>query len=443
MDWTHLAAQPHTPDPERLRSAWDHLNARFRSGEIGFFSAPIDESISHLNDSRDLATSLRASGKFKNCLFLGIGGSALGPISLLQALTCEIPDSAPKMHFMENPDGAHWKQTLRALDPDTTLVCVVTKSGTTFETLALFLLTLDWLGQSRWKTHIVAISDPAQGDLTRFSREQGIPLLPIAPSVGGRFSIFTPVGLFAAELCGISGKDFLNGAAQVRAHTEKTPPERNPHFLVASHLLSQYPKRSVHVCMPYSSQLRSVSQWWVQLWGESLGKDGKGFTPVQAVGAIDQHSILQLLRDGPDDKVTCFIKIDRPRETLKIPRLSGAQIRLPPAFFALEGCDLHALLNTECSATSLVLTRRSRPNWTLALDELNARSLGALYFSQALMTAFIGTLWEINPFDQPGVEEGKIYIREALERMRNEGLDQAKAQDQPNAADRLRYRSDQ
>jgi glucose-6-phosphate isomerase len=159
----------------------------------------------------------------------------------------------------------------------------------------------------------------------------------------------------------------------------------------------------------------------VQLWGESLGKDGKGFTPVAAVGATDQHSILQLLRDGPDDKVTFFLTVDHVDDEVKIPRgpsLPGGKVY--PAFKLLEGHTLNELLQTEYRATSRVLTNQRRPNMTLLMDRLDERSLGALYFAFATLTAFTGTLWEVNPFDQPGVEEGKVYIREAFSEPKQE-----------------------
>jgi glucose-6-phosphate isomerase len=153
----------------------------------------------------------------------------------------------------------------------------------------------------------------------------------------------------------------------------------------------------------------------VQLWGESLGKNGKGFTPLSAVGATDQHSILQLLRDGPDDKITFFITVDQVDDEVKIPKSPITPDRKNySAFRILEGHSLQELLNIEYRATSLVLTKQARPHITLGLDRLDERSLGALYFTLSTLTAFTGTLWKINPFDQPGVEEGKIYIRQAL-----------------------------
>lgn len=411
-DWSNLG-RAESVDTEAAQQAWQKLKSRFAAGEVGFYDAPINAELHQMAESQALADALLSKNQFTDCLFLGIGGSALGPVSLLSALEDRRKNTI-RFHFMENPDALEWRSTLAKLRPESTLVCAVTKSGTTFETMAQLILAIEWIGEQRLKSHLVAITDPAKGDLKAFATQNGIQTLHIAPSMGGRFSIFTPVGLFAAALAGLSCQDFLNGAKQVRDYVEKTSHDKNPIFILASELLRRAPKRSVHVCMPYSSRLRSLGLWFVQLWGESLGKDGKGFTPIAALGATDQHSILQLLRDGPDDKVTMFVTVDRVEDEVKIPRLMFLKTAQFPAFQILEGNSLHSLLRYEYQATSLVLTRQNRPNFTIQLDRLDERSMGALYFAYSVLTAVAGTLWEVNPFDQPGVEEGKIYIKKSL-----------------------------
>ncbi|MGZ3707712.1 MAG: hypothetical protein ACXWPM_02630 [Bdellovibrionota bacterium] len=413
FDWSNLAASP-SPDVEAIRAAWDQLKARFSSGEVGFYTAPVNEELLQLQPSIELAEKIRASGRFSDCLFLGIGGSALGPVSLLAALE-EKCSSAVRFHFMDNPDPLEWKSTVGKLRPESTLVCVVMKSGTTFETCAQLLCALDWLGKDRWKSHVVAITDPAKGDLKAFATQEGIPTLHIAPSMGGRFSVFTPVGLFPAALAGLNVREFVLGAKQVHDYIEKQPLEKNAIFTLAGEFIRQAGKRTTHVCMPYSTRLKSLGSWFVQLWGESLGKNGKGFTPIAAVGATDQHSILQLLRDGPDDKITMFMTVDKVEDEVKIPRSSiTSGLKNFAAFRLLEGHTLQELLTVEYRAISLVLTKQRKPNLTLGLDRLDERNLGSLYFAFSALTAMTGTLWGVNPFDQPGVEEGKVYIREAL-----------------------------
>jgi glucose-6-phosphate isomerase len=413
IDWSHILKK-HDVDSELVGEAWGRLKQRFNPKDVGFYDSPIQNDISQAHESQALAEAILKRGEFTDCLFLGIGGSALGPISLLSSLQ-EKKTTNLRFHFIENPDPHEWKSTLSQLRPDTTLVVPVTKSGTTFETMAQTLLALEWLGKPRWKTHMVIITDPTQGDLRNFATQEQIPSLSIAPCMGGRFSVFSPVGLFPAALAGLSVQSILSGAKQVRDYMEKTPVEKNPIFILGSELIRNYPKRPIHVCMPYSTRLRLLGTWFVQLWGESLGKDGKGFTPVAAVGATDQHSILQLLRDGPDDKVVFFLTVDQVDDEVKLPKSPVTTDRKNyPAFRILEGHTLQELLNIEYRATSLVLTKQARPHITLGLDRLDERSLGALYFAFSTLTAFTGTLWGINPFDQPGVEEGKVYIRHAL-----------------------------
>jgi len=432
LDWTGFARVPASLSAsgvavksipyrsEDFEASWKALKNRFVSREVGFYDAPIEDILSEARASEALAETLRARGNFTDVLFLGIGGSSLGPISLLQALGTK--KGAPQFHFVENPDPTAWKQTLAGLRPDSTLVCVVTKSGTTFETLAQALVALEWLGRSRWSSHVVAITDPEKGDLRRWARQHQVPTLNIHPSIGGRFSVFSPVGLFPLALAGFQVSELIDGARQVRDYCERTPLEKNPLFHLGAELIRHFHKRPIHVCMPYSTALRSTADWFVQLWAESLGKDAKGFTPIGALGATDQHSILQLLRDGPDDKVTWFITVDQVQDPVSIPRLmSGLEINEFPSFSQLQGHSFQDLLRIEYQATSKVLSQRGRPHFSIQLDEINERSMGALFFALSVMTAFTGTHWNVNPFDQPGVEEGKVYTREALLRQNTDG----------------------
>ncbi len=413
LDWTGLGISSKPGSLEgQFTKAWSELRARFQKGEVGFYDAPVTETLSQAKAALDLAQNLLSRKIFTDCLFLGIGGSSLGPISLLGALKHRCKTGI-RFHFIENCDAIDWKHTLSQLSPHSTLVCVVTKSGTTFETLSQFLIAVEWLGKDRTKTHLVAITDPTQGDLRAWVQRENVMSLSIAPSIGGRFSIFSPVGLFPAALSGLSLDEFLLGATQVREYIEKTSLEKNPLFILGHELIEGFSKRPIHVCMPYSTLLKSVGAWFVQLWAESLGKDNKGFTPLAAVGASDQHSILQLLRDGPDDKVCFFITVDEVEDGIKIPSSAMTQ-GVFPAFKILEGHQLHELLMIEYRATSLVLTKKGRPHLSIRMDRLDERSLGALYFLFACLTAVTGTLWGINPFNQPGVEEGKVYIRDAL-----------------------------
>ena len=442
LDWSGLSAssQGQSPTADAIKRAWTRLQARFDSGDVGFFAAPTDSKLHQARACTDLANKILERGTIKTVLWLGIGGSSLGPYSLLSALEERCSPKSPKFKFLQNADAEEWNSAVRGLDPAETLVVCVTKSGTTFETLAQFLLALEWLGKSRWKDHVVGVTDPEKGDLLKLARMENFPTLEIAPSIGGRFSVFTPVGLFAAALAGLKVDELLLGATQVRDYVVKQTLEKNQILLLGAELLRNVSRRPITVCMPYSTRLQLIGNWFVQLWGESLGKDGKGFTPIAALGATDQHSILQLLRDGPDDKVTGFITVDRSANPTRIPQpLLDSQSALLPAFRILEKHTLHELLEIEYQAISLVLSRRSRPHFTVRLEALDERNLGALYFAYAVLTAFTGTLWDLNPFDQPGVEEGKVYIKDSLQKVTQ---NQVTLDEAANAVNRLRRGSD-
>jgi len=433
LDWSSIFRQAKSQagtaaSGQLFLDTWRKLQTRYASGEIGFYDSVKNSDLSDVDASEKLAKEILSTGRFSDALFLGIGGSSLGPISLLSALKHRAKKGL-RIHFMENPDPTEWKETLAGLNPATTLVVPVTKSGTTFETMAQFLLALEWLGFDRWKTHTVAITDPTKGDLRAFAKEHEIQTLAIHPSIGGRFSIFSPVGTFPGFLAGLAMRDFLTGASQVRDYIEKSVSdpklcEKNPLFQIGADLIAHYERRPIHVVMPYATGLKQFGAWFVQLWAESLGKDLKGFTPLSALGAVDQHSILQLLRDGPDDKVTFFLTVDKVEDEVKIPFLNRLRSKFtsqtPQAFQILEGHTLHSLLRVEYQAIALVMTKKNRPHFTLHLETLDERNLGALYFAGCVFTAFTGTLWGVNPFDQPGVEEAKIYIKESLTRLASE-----------------------
>ena len=430
LDWSSLG-QSH--DKSTHQNTWDVLKTRFHSNDVGFYDSPVLDDLSQFTKTKKLADEVLSSGKFKTVLCLGIGGSSLGPITLLSALK-HLTKTGLDILFVENPDPTEWLYQIQKISPESTLVVCIAKSGTTFETLALFTLALEWLGKSRWSSHAIAITDPKKGDLKKFATDHQLKTLDIAPSIGGRFSVFSPVGLLPLLLAGLDAESFLNGAIKVRDYCEKTPVQKNALFNIGAELIGQFKKRPIHVCMPYSTSLKSFGAWFTQLWAESLGKNGKGFTPIAALGAVDQHSILQLMRDGPDDKVTFFLKVETPSKEIRVPKMIFGL----PAFEILENRGLHELLQIEYQAISLVMTKNERPHFTWSLEAIDEKNMGALLFASCVLTAFTGALWDVNPFDQPGVEEGKIYIRESLQKAAKQASEQSSEDADNSAYARLR-----
>ncbi len=419
LDWSGLNTEISPQEREEAHSKWLATLEGLRARVSGFYDAVIDPSLSQIDACRTLADRFKSDSRIRHCLFIGIGGSSLGPLCLIDALKHR--SSSPiQFHFFENPDPIDWQYRIARLKPEETLVCVVTKSGTTYETISIFMLAWNWLVQSlgtqRAATQTVAITDPAKGELLEFARKEGLSTLEIAPSVGGRFSVFTPVGLFAAALAGLDLDAFLAGAKKIRDYCERASQEKNLFLTWAVSLLKRRETHPIHVMMPYTTPLRQAAAWWVQLWSESLGKDGKGFTAVPSLGAVDQHSMLQLLRDGPNDKVIWFVNIQDFGSKVPVP-----SVKFPvKTFDLLEGQELGSILDTEFRAIQKVMKNRGRPALQLQLDSLTEEAMGAFFFALSVLTAYSGRLLGVDPFDQPGVEEGKIYIRETLEQIKKQ-----------------------
>jgi glucose-6-phosphate isomerase len=345
---------------------------------------------------------------------VGIGGSALGNLTLHQALLPDLSNEGgrvPRFYLLDNPDP--WKvQAVRERVRGTRwALAVVSKSGSTAESAAQFArMGADLAaegGEEALKERTIVVTDPQGGILREFARQVGCRSLEIPSDVGGRYSVLSPVGLFSAATLGISPTRLLAGAGRMRDRLDGLIGTENPAWILAAVNLHHARKgRNISVLMPYSGRLATFAEWFAQLWGESLGKKGKGTTPVRALGAVDQHSQVQLYVEGPDDKFYTLIEVTRHPEELPIP--GPAQEALSP-FGYLEGKGLGELLNLEARATAAALEKAGRPLVYVTVPELNEESLGALIFFYQYLTALTGLAAGIDPFDQPGVEQGKRY----------------------------------
>jgi glucose-6-phosphate isomerase len=321
--------------------------------------------------------------------------------------------------------------TLRRLNPERTLVNVVSKSGGTVETLAGYLITREWLeshlGEEEARNRLVFTTDPETGFLHDIAGKEGITTFPIPTNVGGRFSVLSAVGLLPASFAGIDTGTLLKGARTMREHCTKVDPTQNPAAITAGihFLMDTALGRHNTVFWVYADALRSTADWFAQLWGESLGKTkGRkriGPTPIPAVGATDQHSQLQLYMDGPDNKGIWFVEVGKFGEEGSIPSLHPDA----PETAYLGGLSLESLLHAERRATALALGQAGKPNGTIHLRDCSAECLGALLFFLQMQTAITGELYEIDPYDQPGVEAGKIFTYGLMNR---EGFDAQKGQ---------------
>ncbi len=369
-----------------------------------------------------LKTAQHVRENFENFVVLGIGGSALGPTMAFNALCHlhynDLPKEkrgGPRFFVEDNVDPVRMKELLDVLDVTKTCFNVISKSGATSETMTQYLIIADLLKKAGKdvKEHVIFTTDEKRGNLVKISNELGgVKSYVLPDGVGGRFSELCPVGLLPAAVLGIDIEKLLQGAAYMDELCKESDFRNNPALLCATlQIASMENGKNIGVMMPYSDNLRFVSDWYAQLWAESLGKNvtlkGKacnvGQTPVKALGVTDQHSQVQLYTEGPYDKVVTFLSVTNYKEKSPIPH--GCE-NIPDVSF-LGGHTMEELIQAENKATAYALTKAGRLNYTITLPEVNEFTLGQILYLFELQTAYAGAMLDIDTFNQPGVEAGK------------------------------------
>lgn len=395
----------------RVADIMDDLEVRRRAGELPFYDLPHDEA--SIEAVGALAGEIRE--RFDTLLVLGIGGSALGTKTVIDAVG--VGDGGIRVEVLDNVDPATIAATLASCDLSRAAVNVISKSGQTAETMSQFLVVRDRLraelGADGYRDHIFATTDPESGILRRLANDEGFRTLSVPPGVGGRFSVLSAVGLLPIAAAGIDIEQLCAGARAMDARTRGRDLWTNPAALHATllHLAATDSGRNIHVLMPYCDGLLRLGEWYGQLWAESLGKrhalDGSpaevGQTPVRALGATDQHSQVQLYIEGPHDKVVTFIRVAR----------HASDLTIPPGYENVDGLSylcghtLGELLNMEQRATELALAGAGRMTSVIELKSVDAGAIGQLFHLFEVQTLVAGALLGIDPLDQPGVEAGK------------------------------------
>ena len=368
-------------------------------------------------------TAARVRKEFEAFVVLGIGGSALGPAAVQQALNHlhynELPAEkrgGPRLYIEDNVDPERMAALLDVIDLKKTCFNVITKSGGTAETMSQYLIITDALKKAvgdDYKRHIIITTSQTKGFLIKIAQREGYETFYIPDGVGGRFSELCPVGLIAAAVTGIDIRGLIAGAKDMDQRCASDDAYQNPALMDAGLMvLAMRHGVNMSVMMPYADSLKLMADWYAQLWAESLGKnetlDGEkchvGQTPIKTLGVTDQHSQLQLYTEGPFDKALTFLKVESFRATTAIPH--GCD-DIPTIAF-LGGKSHNQLIEAERKGTEYALYKSGRMSQTITLPEVNANTVGQLIYFFELVTAYSGALLNINTFNQPGVEESKI-----------------------------------
>lgn len=397
----------------------DNLGKKRNGVSMGWRELPYnqdeicDEIIKYVDSVKEKITAF---------VVLGIGGSALGPICVQQAinhphyneLDKKNRNGYPRFYVLDNIDPEKLSYLFDIIDIKTTIFNVISKSGATSETMSQFMIIKEMLQQKLGKEaseHIVCVTDEQNGNLIKIAKEEKYKTFFIPQSVGGRFSELSPAGLLPASFCGIDIKEMLKGA-KVMDEMCKEDVYKNPALMYAGlSYISMQKGKNISVMMPYADSLKFVSDWFAQLWAESLGKKYDndkneiftGQTPVKALGATDQHSQIQLFMEGPFDKIITFIKVDKFKKTMAIPKIYEDINSIG----FLGGITQDELIHAEQMATEYALSNVGRLNMTITLPYVNENTLGQLLYMFEMSVAYMGELLNINAFDQPGVEDAK------------------------------------
>lgn len=403
-----------------LATAHQTVESGRGKGMQGWMDIVYDQEPAIVAEINAVAKQIRE--KYEYFVVLGIGGSALGPTAVFQALCHlhynDLPKEkrgGPKFYVEDNVDPERMQALLDVIEPEKTCFNVITKSGATSETMAQYLVISDILQKKLgddFATHIVATTDAKKGNLVKLVERYGFQKFTILDGVGGRFSELSPVGLLPAAVLGIDISAMLAGARAMDEHCKNPDYKNNMGLMLAAlqHISMQRGK-NIGVMMPYADSLKYIADWYAQLWAESLGKstdyEGNfvyaGQTPVKSLGVTDQHSQVQLYVEGPFDKVVTFLAVEEYRTSVMLPE--GCE-DIPDIHF-LCGHTMNELITAERKATAYALTVAERPNYTITLPKVTPQTIGELLYLFEMQTAYAGALLNINTYNQPGVEGGK------------------------------------
>ena len=393
-------------------TAIEELKAQYDAGKLPLLN--LSEKTSDLEALEPIAQ--RFCESFDDVIILGTGGSSLGGQTICE-LAAPAGPARPNLHFMNNIDPDSFDRLFQGVTPERTGFIVISKSGGTAETLTQFLYCLDifraQIEADKLAAHFVVITEPGDRALRRLAEKWQIETIDHDLGVGGRYSALSVVSLLPALIAGVDAYQIREGAAAVLQQllaaktTNECPPAQGAVLNVA---LAKESNISTTVLMPYLDRLECFGAWFQQLWAESLGKDGKGTTPVRALGTVDQHSQLQLYLAGPRDKFFTLLLADQKNTGGLIP----PDLADDPELDFISGKRMGDLMAAEQQATKETLIQNKCPTRILTIKTFDEPTLGALLMHFMIETIIAAELWGVNAFDQPAVEAGKILAKKHL-----------------------------
>jgi len=358
--------------------------------------------------------------KQKNILVLGIGGSTLGTYAIYKFLK-HSKTLSKKLYFLETTDPIDIKSKVEAIDLEDTLFIIISKSGTTVETISIFKYIHSLVKCDKNNTIVITEDD---SKLNTYAKTNSIKSFIIAKDIGGRFSVFSAVGLVPLAIVGIDIDELLIGAKKLHDSFFGINSNREAYrrILKKARFFVEYKNSfNINVVFSYSSRLEGFNKWYIQLWGESLGKidinsTRQGLTPIGIIGPIDQHSFLQLIVEGKRDKTITVIKVDDFDNDLKIPsiKLDGLE-----ELDYLDNLKFSSLINKQADATiESINNLNDIPCDVITIDGVYEKSCASLMYEYELLTSVCAKFMYIDAYNQPGVESGKIILKEKLERFK-------------------------
>ena len=381
---------------------------------IGYYGLPsqnIDELLAYANGFED---------NIKNIVVLGIGGSSLGAKAIYEFLK-PVKKPSRKLFFFESTDPINIMEILSKIALDKAHFLVISKSGGTVETISIFKYLY---AQQSSASSYTFISDE-NSNLDKFAQEIGSKIFYLPSNVGGRFSVLSVVGLLPLVLCGVDIKSLLKGASLVKESFFNDGYLKETLLDKAIFYGKYHTTYNINCLFAYSETLRYFSEWYVQLWGESLGKRQQnsafhvGVTPIGLIGPKDQHSFLQLLSEGTRDKSVTFIKIKEFHNELSIPNSKLPHLE---SLNMLNGITFHDLITMQSDSVIEALLKEGEiPLDEIVIEQVDEQSIGELIYYYELLTSLVGRLINVNTYDQPGVEAGKIILKnKLLQRLKND-----------------------